>query len=181
MSRLLMLILMLAAMSGVASAAERADTTAVREGKRCPEFRFKDTEGRERTLGEFRGSYVYIDVWASWCYPCRREYPRLQELEKRLKGRNIVFVGISCDQTEFRWQGAVRMMEGEQWWTAGDAAFEKAFGVDRIPRFILIDRRGRVLRAEMSRPSDPATEEYLKGLPGIDKAVVKAKRKKKKK
>ena len=179
MKRLLWLFLMCLPLLGMAGG--KADTVKLKEGDRCPEFVFRDTANNEMTLRQFRGRYVVIGVWASWCYPCRREYPRLQELEKRLKGRNIVFVGISCDQTEFRWQGAVRMMEGEQWWTAGDAAFEKAFGVDRIPRFILIDRRGRVLRAEMSRPSDPATEAYLKELPGIDKAAGKAKREKKKK
>ncbi|WP_018338878.1 TlpA family protein disulfide reductase [Butyricimonas synergistica] len=160
-------IFLLFAISRVAEAGNRADTTELKKGDKCPEFVFKDAGKKDHTLREFKGKYVFIDVWASWCYPCRKEYPYLQELEKKMKGRNIVFVGISCDDAEWRWTGAVGMMEGVQWWIAGREAFMKAFKVDRIPRFILLDRKGRVLKLEMTRPSDANTEKYLMGLKGI--------------
>lgn len=169
MRKLFLMVLMMTGAVGMAAAGMKADTTALREGDRCPAFRFRDAEGKEHTLEEFRGSYVLIDVWASWCYPCRKEYPHLQELERRMEGKNVVFVGISCDQAEFRWKGMLPMMGGTQWWIAGNEAFMKTFGVNGIPRFILLDRRGRVLRLEMSRPSKADTEPYLRALPGIDK------------
>ena len=70
------------------------DTTGVRVGDKCPAFTFEDMKGQSRSLEEFKGKYVFIDVWASWCYPCRKEFPHLQELEKKFEGQNIVFVGI---------------------------------------------------------------------------------------
>ncbi|MEQ2976941.1 TlpA disulfide reductase family protein [Butyricimonas faecihominis] len=145
------------------------DTTGVRVGDKCPAFTFEDMKGQSRSLEEFKGKYVFIDVWASWCYPCRKEFPHLQELEKKFEGQNIVFVGISSDHVVWRWKGAVEngKMSGEQWWVGNDTSFITAFRVDRIPRFILLDRKGRVLRLEMTRPSDPRTETMLRQLKGI--------------
>lgn len=146
------------------------DTTGVRVGDKCPAFTFEDMKGQSRSLEEFKGKYVFIDVWASWCYPCRKEFPHLQELEKKFEGQNIVFVGISSDHVVWRWKGAVEngKMSGEQWWVGNDTSFITAFRVDRIPRFILLDRKGRVLRLEMTRPSDPRTETMLRQLKGIE-------------
>lgn len=139
-------------------------------GDRCPAFTFEDMEGQSRSLDEFKGKYVFIDVWASWCYPCRKEYPYLQELEKKFEEQNVVFLGISSDHVVWRWKGAVEngKMSGEQWWVGNDTSFITAFRVDRIPRFILLDRKGRVLRLEMTRPSDPRTETMLRQLKGIE-------------
>ena len=146
------------------------DTMELKIGDRCPAFTFEDMEGHSRSLDEFKGKYVFIDVWASWCYPCRKEYPYLQELEKKFEGQNVVFVGISSDHVVWRWKGAVEngKMSGEQWWVGNDTSFITAFRVDRIPRFILLDRKGRVLRLEMTRPSDPRTETMLRQLKGIE-------------
>lgn len=167
LKNLFFIVLMFFAVFQVMGSEKQVDTAELKKGDKCPEFVFKDAGKKEHTLREFKGKYVYIDVWASWCYPCRKEYPYLQELQKKMKGRNIVFVGISCDDAEWRWTGAVRMMEGEQWWIAGREVFMKAFKVSRIPRFILLDRKGRVLKLEMTRPSDANTEKYLMGLKGI--------------
>lgn len=149
-------------------AVDRADTTVLKTGDRCPNFVFRDTDGQERSLKEFKGKYVFIDVWASWCYPCRKEYPYLEELIGKFEGKNIVFVGISCDNMEWKWRGQALSMAGSQWWLAGDESFVKAFRADRIPRFILLDRKGRVLQLEMTRPSKPETVETLSKLKGID-------------
>ena len=143
------------------------DTVALKIGDKCPNFIFKDLDGKERTLQELEGKYVFIDVWASWCNPCLREYPHLEKLEEKFRDRNIEFVGISCDGMEWKWRGAALSMVGMQWWLAGDESFMKVFRVGGIPRFILLDRKGRVLRLEMTRPSDPRTETMLRQLKGI--------------
>ena len=69
---------------------------------------------------------------------------------------------------EWKWRGAALSMVGMQWWLAGDESFMKVFRVGGIPRFILLDRKGRVLRLEMTRPSDPRTETMLRQLKGIE-------------
>ena len=160
-------VFMFLAVFQVMGAAKQADTTALKKGDKCPEFVFKDAQGKDHRLSELKGKYVFIDVWASWCYPCRKEYPYLQELEEKMEGKNIVFVGISCDHVEWRWTGALGIMKGIQWWIAGDESFLKAFRADRIPRFILLDRKGRVLELEMTRPSNAKTLDRLLKLKGL--------------
>ena len=162
-------IFLLFAVSRVAEAGNRADTTELKKGDKSQEFVFKGAEGKEHTLREFRGKYVYIDVWASWCYPCRKEYPYFRELKEKFKGKNIEFVGISSDHVIWRWQGSLQneKMDGHQWWIAGDESSMIAFRCAYIPRFILLDRKGRVLELKMTRPSDPETEKKLRKLKGI--------------
>ena len=92
-----------------------------------------------------------------------------------MEGKNIVFVGISCDHVEWRWTGALGMMKGIQWWIAGDESFLKAFRADRIPRFILLDRKGRVLELEMTRPSNAKTLDRLLKLKGSEEYTLKRK------
>lgn len=140
---------------------------SVREGDICPDITLKDTAMVDHTLREYRGKYIYIDVWASWCSPCRKETPFLHQLEKELKGKNIVFIGVCVDTMDFRFRGSVSTTlgyyTGLQWWDKSKA-FEQAFRVDRIPRFLLIDPNGKVIRYQMSRPSNPETLAYLKNL-----------------
>ena len=78
MKRLLWLFLMCLPLLGMAGG--KADTVKLKEGDRCPEFVFRDTANNEVTLRQFRGRYVVIGVWASWCYPCKKEYPALKAL-----------------------------------------------------------------------------------------------------
>ena len=64
------------------------DTVEVKVGDRVPGFIFRDTAKQKMSLKQFKGKYVVIDVWASWCYPCKKEYPTLRRLSKEYK--NIV-------------------------------------------------------------------------------------------
>ena len=61
------------------------DTAELKVGDRVPNFVFRDTANREVSLKQFRGKYVVIDVWASWCYPCKQEFPTLTKLAERYK------------------------------------------------------------------------------------------------
>ena len=63
-----------------------------RPGNPSPDFRAWDVDGKSYTVADFRGKYVYIDLWATWCGPCRREMPFLKQLEEEYKGRNITFL-----------------------------------------------------------------------------------------
>ena len=70
----------------------------LKEGDQAPTFKYLDINGKEVSLSDLKGKYVYIDIWATWCGPCTGELPHLKELEKKMHGKKIVFVSISCDK-----------------------------------------------------------------------------------
>ena len=141
----------------------------IAKGQPSPDFKYMDINGKEVSLADLAGKYVYIDVWATWCGPCRGELPHLKELENKYKGKNIHFVSISCDQDKAAWEKMVKddKLEGIQLHTGGDRNFMEAYRINGIPRFILLDREGKIIDANMSRPSDPQTVKTFNSLQGI--------------
>ena len=138
-------------------------------GQPSPSFTYKDINGKDVHLSDFAGKYVYIDNWATWCGPCRREQPMLKKLEERYAGKNICFVSVSCDQDKSAWEKVVKedKLEGIQLFAGTSDAFMDAYMITAIPHFILIDREGKVINAKMSRPSDPETVKFLDALEGL--------------
>lgn len=136
---------------------------------KAPNFDFENHAGGKTTLESLKGKYVYIDLWATWCGPCRAEIPFLKELEKSLHDKNIAFVSISTDSEKDheKWRTFVKEKELTGIQLYADRAnmdFIKAFNVNTIPRFILIDPTGNVVDADAARPSDPKLKEQLAGL-----------------
>ena len=136
---------------------------------KAPSFDFENHAGGKTTLESLKGKYVYIDLWATWCGPCRAEIPFLKELEKGLHDKNIAFVSISTDSEKDheKWRTFVKEKELSGIQLYADRAnmdFIKAFNVNTIPRFILIDPTGNVVDADAARPSDPKLKEQLAGL-----------------
>lgn len=138
-------------------------------GRISPDFKAVDMKGNQRRLADFRGKYVYIDLWATWCLPCRRELPYLAELEKKFSNRNIFFVSLSIDKNKEDWEAFVKSneMTGEQLYIGDQNSFLKAYRVDGIPRFILLDKEGKIIDNNMTRPSSKDTAEMLETLPGM--------------
>ena len=126
-------------------------------------------DGKVWTLADFKGKYVYIDLWATWCNPCKRELPYLKDLEKKFEGAQIVFVGLSTDGDKAKWEQMVRSgaMPGVQLYIGPRSEFQKAYNIDGIPRFILLDRDGVIINNNMSRPSSEDTFKFLESLEGI--------------
>ncbi len=141
----------------------------LKAGMKAPGFSYRDVNGEIVNLKDLRGKYVYIDVWATWCRPCRGELPALKELKEKMKNKNIHFVCISCDKDIDKWKQMVKDdgLTGIQVNTEGDRTFMKAFGIRGIPRFILLDPKGKIVDPEMTRPSQPVTLETLMNLKGI--------------
>ena len=140
-----------------------ANGSLLTAGRPSPEFSFTDINGKTVSLKDFRGRYVYIDVWATWCVPCRGEIPHLQKLEETFKGLNIAFVSISCDKDKDKWAKTVKEenMGGVQLWGNEDNDFLRAYRVQTIPRFIFIGPDGRIINPDMTRPSEDKTLEAL--------------------
>lgn len=131
----------------------------LRVGMPSPAFSCPDIEGKTVTLESLRGKLVYIDVWATWCGPCRGELPHLEKLEESYAGKDIHFVSISCDQNKAAWEKMVREknMKGIQLYGGSKMQFMDDYLINGIPRFILLDREGRIVKADAPRPSNPDT------------------------
>lgn len=139
-------------------------------GKPSPDFKGVDVNGKEYTLADFRGKYVYIDVWATWCGPCRQEIPYLKKLDEDYKDAQIVFLSLSVDQDKAKWEKMVKeqSMSGVQLHIGQNSSFQQAYNIEGIPHFILLDREGRIIDKKMSRPSmDEVTRERIENLEGI--------------
>lgn len=137
------------------------------EGTVSTSFDYENFNGGKTKLEDLRGKYVYIDVWATWCGPCIAEIPSLKKVEEKYHGKNIVFVGISVDvdKDHEKWQKFVKAKElvgvqlfADKNWTSD---FIKAYGINSIPRFLLIDPDGKVVKADAPRPSSTQLVELL--------------------
>ena len=129
------------------------------------DFNATNLKGEKVSLKDLKGKYIFIDIWATWCVPCRKELPFMKKLEERYKDKDIHFVSISCDTNRKAWEKKVTQdqLQGIQLHFSDDS-FLKKYMVQGIPRFILLDQQGRILSAEMTRPSDPATTQVLDDL-----------------
>ena len=154
-----------------------ADNSQNAPGTPSPAFTdYLAFKGGKKSLDSFRGKYVYIDVWATWCGPCIQQIPYLKQLEEAYKNKNIVFVSISTDESrrnggsweaaEKKWRTFVkdRQMSGIQLWSGQDFSFQKAYKINGIPRFILVDPKGNIVDANAPRPSEPRLKELFTSL-----------------
>lgn len=139
-------------------------------GKPSPTFSYENHKGGTSSLADFKGKYVYIDVWATWCGPCLAEIPHLKKVEADYHDKNIVFVSISIDakKDHEKWKNMVnqKQLGGEQLFADNDwnSKFVTDYGIQGIPRFILIDPNGNVVEADASRPSNPELRKKLDAL-----------------
>lgn len=143
---------------------------ALAPGKEAPSFSYPNVEGDTVSLEDLRGKYVYIDAWATWCGPCRKEIPHLKELESKFEEDEVAFVSISLDneQAKDKWKEMVeeKKLGGYQLFANGEAfasKLAKDYLIRSIPRFILIDPEGRIVDVNEERPSGNA-EEKLRDL-----------------
>lgn len=130
-------------------------------GNVSPKFDFENFKGGKTSLESLKGKYVYIDVWATWCGPCRREIPSLQKVEEQYHGKNIEFVSMSIDTKKDydKWRtfveekklGGIQLFADNDW----NSKFVTDYAIEGIPRFILVDPNGNIISADAPRPSDP--------------------------
>ncbi|MCX2743993.1 TlpA disulfide reductase family protein [Mangrovivirga sp. M17] len=121
----------------------------VKTGNMAPEISQETPEGDTLNLSDFRGKYVLIDFWASWCGPCRKENPYMVKLYDRFKGEDFEIFGVSLDQNEKAWVSAIEAdninwahVSDLQGW--GNEAAQK-YVVNSIPHTVLIDPDGKII------------------------------------
>lgn len=127
-------------------------------GAPLPEVYIENVKGEKCKLSDLKGSYLYIDFWASWCGPCCAEVPYLQQLEKQLKNPLVKFISISLDTKKEDWHNKMSRlnMHGEQYIVVNDE-LAKSLNINGIPHFLLYDKDGYLMQYEAPAPSTGAS------------------------
>lgn len=120
-------------------------------GQQAPEISLPDPNGKTVSLSSFRGKFVLVDFWASWCGPCRQENPNVVKAWNRFKGKNFTILGVSLDQPGQKdaWMGAV--MEDKLTWTQvsdlkfWNSAVVPLYRIEGIPYNVLVDPSGTII------------------------------------
>lgn len=130
-----------------------------------------NTDGNTVNISDYHGKVIYIDVWASWCGPCRRMFPYSQKLHKRFTKKQlkeIVFLYISIDRNETAWKKALERLplEGELLFSPGGwkSSVCQYFKISSIPRYIIIGKDGKIVSNNAPRPADPKIYDILSDL-----------------
>jgi len=120
-------------------------------GKQAPDFSLPDANGKEITLSSYKGKYVLVDFWASWCRPCRQENPNVVKAWNKFKDKNFAILGVSLDRPgqKDEWMKAV-MQDKLTWTHVSDLQYWESkvvplYKIDGIPYNVLLDPQGKII------------------------------------
>jgi thiol-disulfide isomerase/thioredoxin len=119
-------------------------------GNQVADFSLPDPAGKNVNFSDFKGKYVLVDFWASWCVPCRQSFPHMREMYKKYKSSQFEIYNISIDEDKAAWLKAVKE-EKNPWPQSLDNQNinQKGFAVTGVPASFLIDPQGKIIAREV--------------------------------
>ncbi len=147
--------------------AKASELYEAKKGEKAVDFTYPDAEGNMHSLSDYKGKVVVVDVWATWCGPCRAELPHLKKLEKAMEGKDVVFIGVSVDQKKDyeKWKKFLvdEQLPGVQLFADGWSKITEDYKITGIPRFMVFAKDGSIVEARAPRPSDPSLQRMIEG------------------
>ncbi len=124
-------------------------------GASVADMQLLDAKGKSVKLSDFKGKVIYIDFWATWCGPCKKELPHYTKLIEKFKGKNVVFLSISTDEDKAKWRSFIAKdaTPSVQLFPVNLQVLSKQWQITGIPRFILINKDLSIVDAYADRPS----------------------------
>lgn len=120
---------------------------------KAPDFTLPDMNGNNVSLSSFKGKYVLVDFWASWCQPCRKENPNVVKAYQQFRDKNFTVLGVSLDQKKEAWLQAIQAdhltwthVSDLQYW---NSAVVDLFKFNSIPYNILLDPEGNIIAEDL--------------------------------
>ncbi|MGJ1204838.1 TlpA family protein disulfide reductase [Sphingobacterium lactis] len=118
-------------------------------------------------LAKYKGKMVYIDFWASWCMPCRAEFPSSHALKKRMDNDKVAFVYISIDKVQNDWLKAnneekLSVTDSYLVLNRKESSLLNKYKLESIPRYFIMDKEGKIIHSDAPRPSSPEIEKLLR-------------------
>lgn len=122
-------------------------------GKMAPDLEMTDPAGNPLGINQFKGKYLLVDFWASWCGPCRAENPNVVAAYNKYKDKNFQILGVSLDKDKSSWEQAIKK-DGLTWPQMSDLKFWESTAVetykfDGIPFNVLIDPKGKIIATSL--------------------------------
>lgn len=154
MKRLLVTLVVLLAIAFTARAQWNFDqkyaADLVKSGSVAPYFRMKTAEGKTLSLNQYKGRYVLLDFWTSWCPDCRKDIPNVVRMYRKFHPQGVDFIGISMDTNAEAWKKAIAQYgltypQVSELVKFHDTKIAALYGVKWIPSMVLIDPQGKVL------------------------------------
>ncbi|MFL2983211.1 MAG: TlpA family protein disulfide reductase [Candidatus Neomarinimicrobiota bacterium] len=136
-------------------------------GDQAINFSYPNQNNDNIELISFKGKMVFVDVWATWCGPCIAEIPYLKNLQNDYSDKDIVFLSISVDTDRDAWSTMLSNdgLSGVQLWADGWSDITRSYAIFSIPRFLLIDKEGKIISVDAPRPSStsirPLIDEHI--------------------
>jgi thiol-disulfide isomerase/thioredoxin len=137
----------------------------LQKGRKAYNFKAEALNGKNVSLANLNNRFVVVDVWATWCLPCKKESPIFEDYAERYTNENVAFVSLSIDEDKNAWRSEASFKKNKKvlqlWALNADTYLRNEYAINTIPRFILIDNKGNIVNASLPPPSDPEFEIVL--------------------